>query len=80
MYLGGGRENCDGKVEGWGCVSGEDEFDDELKEGGGCGSNLKNEFTEACDVYLRDVELFLMCLFKNMPHGGVVCDVLEWYS
>ena len=49
MYL-------DGKIEGWGCVRGEDYFDDEVKEGGGCGSNLKNEFAEACDVYLRDVQ------------------------
>ena len=42
--------------------------------------NLKDEIAESGDVYLRDIELFLMCLFKDMPHGGVVCDELEWNS
>ena len=42
--------------------------------------NLENEFTEACDVYLRDVELFFMCLLKDVPHCGVIRDILEWYS
>ena len=80
MYVGSGCENSDGKVEGWGCVGGENLFDHEKKEGGRCGSNLEDEFTKTCDVYLRDVELLLVRLFKDAPHGGVVCDVLEWYS
>ena len=42
--------------------------------------NLKDELAESGDVYLRDIELFLMCLFKDVPNGGVVCDELEWNS
>ena len=41
--------------------------------------NLEDEFAEACDIYLRDVELFFMCLLKNVSNSGVSSDVLEWY-
>ena len=27
-----------------------------------------------------DVKKFLMCLFKDVAYGGVVCDELEWNS
>ena len=33
------------------------------KSGGGC-ANLEDEFAEASDVNLCDVEEFLVCLFK----------------
>ena len=41
---------------------------------------LEDEFTETCDVHLRNVELFLVCLFKDVSHCGVIRDVLEWYG
>ena len=41
---------------------------------------LEDEFTETCDVHLRNVELFLVRLFKDVSHRGVIRDVLEWYS
>ena len=42
--------------------------------------NLEDEFAEAYDIYLRDVELFFMCLLKDVPHFGVIRDTLERYS
>ena len=42
--------------------------------------NLENEFTEACDIYLRDVELFFMCLLEDVPHCRVIRDILERYG
>ena len=41
--------------------------------------NLEDEFAEACDIYLRDVELFFMCQLKNVSNRGVIRDILEWY-
>ena len=64
MDLGCGCEDGDGKVERRGSVGGENELCDEGEESGRGCANLKNEFAEACDVDLRDIEQFLVCLFK----------------
>ena len=56
MDLGCGCEDGDGKVERRGSVGGENELCDEgEKSGRGC-ANLEDEFAEAGDVDLRDVE------------------------
>ena len=33
---------------------------------------MEDEFTEACDVDLCDIEEFLMCLFEQMSNGWIV--------
>ena len=78
MDLGGGCKDGDGKVERGGSVGGEDELCDEGKEGRRGCTNLEDEFTEACDVDLCDVERFLVRLFEQVSNGWIVGDELKW--
>ena len=64
MDLGCGCEDGDGKVERRGSVGGENELCDEGEESGRGCANLEDEFAEAGDVDLCDIEEFLVCLFE----------------
>ena len=80
MDFGCGCKNGDGEVERGGSVGGEDELCDEGEERGGSCANLEDEFAEASDVNLCDVEEFLVCLFEYVSNGWMVSDELKWDS